>query len=266
MLSILRLAIKIIRDFWFSRTMLIIIKLCAHTDNWQNQQPIAKIQGITARRATYLEADCDRGVLPRRPRLVSACTGRRGVQHTQQRLVLVHHQRVAHEHDLLPAPHVEQLHAVEPIVIHIKQIRRPAEVCLLKRLSMWAAGGTPTRDLAVIEFRNQNRTTNLGMEHGGLGCHRYLRYAVSGRPMRRQSNSLRTKGQLAASYSGYDSSTTQLPLYTSHDEPPAAAWGCSCWRFRGILALFFPAVAVQAASTRIVAKSKPRRFISSFSE
>jgi hypothetical protein len=111
----------------------------------------------------------------------------------------------------------------------------------------------------VIEFRAE-RSTNLGKEHGGSGCHRYLRYVVSGRPMRRQSNSLRTKGQLAASYSGYDASTTQLPLYTSHDEPPA--WGCSCSCVRR-MAVFFPAVAVVQAARRmvVVTKSKPRRFI-----
>lgn len=112
----------------------------------------------------------------------------------------------------------------------------------------------------VIEFRAE-RSTNLGKEHGGSGCHRYLRYVVSGRPIRRQSNSLRTKGQLAASYSGYDASTTQLPLYTSHDEPPAWGWGCSCSCVQR-MAVFFPAVAVvQAARRMVVTKSKPRRFI-----
>ena len=69
--------------------------------------------------------------------------------------------------------------------------------------------------------------------------------------MRRQSNSVRTKGQLAASYSGYDSSTTQLPLYASHDDETAA--------FSAVAA-----AAVQAptrTTTRTVAESRCRRSI-----
>jgi hypothetical protein len=109
---------------------------------------------------------------------------------------------------------------------------------------------------------------NLGREQGGLGCHRYLRYAVSGRPLRRQSNSLRTKGQLAASYSGYDSSAAQVPRYTSHDEDETAADADadtarrgSCLREVAVFAAV--AVALQAArrTARMVAESRSRRSI-----
>lgn len=102
---------------------------------------------------------------------------------------------------------------------------------------------------------------DLGREHGGLGCHRYLRYAVSGRPLRRQSNALRTKGQLAPSYSGYDWSTTQLPLYTSHDDTAADVdaagrrWSCLVE-----MAVLAAVAAVHAARTK-TAERRSRRFI-----
>lgn len=107
---------------------------------------------------------------------------------------------------------------------------------------------------------------NLGREHGGVGCHRYLRYVVSGRPMRRQSNALRTKGQLAASYSGYDSSATQLPLlYTSHDGTAAATgrrglcrW---CWEVVAFAAVVAAVQAARASRRTTVAESKSRRSI-----
>lgn len=43
------------------------------------------------------------------------------------------------------------------------------------------------------------------------GLHRNLRYASSGRPLRRQSKTSGTNGQVDASYSGYDLSATHLP-------------------------------------------------------
>lgn len=43
------------------------------------------------------------------------------------------------------------------------------------------------------------------------GLHRNLRYASSGRPLRRQSKTSGTNGQADASYSGYDLSATHLP-------------------------------------------------------
>jgi hypothetical protein len=51
------------------------------------------------------------------------------------------------------------------------------------------------------------------------------------------------KGQLAESYSGYDSSATQLPANTSQD--PDAAF--PCWYFREMVIAAAAAAAVHAA-------------------
>ena len=74
-------------------------------------------EGITAGSSAgdrYLETDGDGGVLPGRSRRVGPGAGRGGVEHAQQRLVLVRHQRVAHERHRLPAPRAQQLPPVEP--------------------------------------------------------------------------------------------------------------------------------------------------------
>lgn len=84
--------------------------------------------------------------------------------------------------------------------------------------------------------------------------------------MRRQSNSLRTMGQLAASYSGYDSSAAQVPRYTSQDDDETAADADTARRgsyLREVAVFAAVAVALQAArrTARMVAESRSRRSI-----
>ena len=103
--------------------------------------------------------------------------------------------------------------------------------------------------------------TNLGREQGGAGCHRYLRYRVSGRWNRRQSNSARTKGQLAESYSGYVSSATQLPANMSHDDDPDADGRCWCFRDMVIAAAAAAAVHAARSAATTAAEIAARRVI-----
>jgi hypothetical protein len=79
------------------------------------KEPRAERESAAAHVITYLEPDCDCRVdPPRRRRHGGAGVGRGGVEHAEQRLVLVQRQRVAHEHHLLPAPHPKQRQPVEP--------------------------------------------------------------------------------------------------------------------------------------------------------
>jgi hypothetical protein len=127
------------------------------------------------------------------------------VEHAGEGHPLVHAQRVPHEHHRLPSPPPQEVGAVKP-----RHTYRAARGELSSERALLTVTCTTTAP--------SNRpacpcpsSTDLGSWQLLAGLHRNLRYASSGRPLRRQSKTSGTNGQADASYSGYDLSATHLP-------------------------------------------------------